>query len=222
MANLMTVGDEAVGRKRLLDRERGRRYRERHRERFLEMSRVKSAEWRAANPELAAEVSRRSSAKVRARISANLLPELRARADKFWSQVDRRSRSECWLWMGKTTEYGYGRFNIAGGKWITASRAAYMLRHGDLEKRTSVLHKCDTPLCCNPFHLYAGTQKQNVQDIYDRGRNTPRSGHKITEEVAMKIFSAEGTQNEIARRFGVSRSFVSLVKSGKRWPRIHS
>lgn len=124
--------------------------------------------------------------------------------------------------MGKTTEYGYGRFDIDGGKWITASRAAYMLRSGGLDKRTFVLHKCDTPLCCNPFHLYAGTQKQNVQDIYDRGRNTPRSGHKITEEIAMKIFSAEGTQNEIARRFGVSRSFVSLVKSGKRWPRIHS
>jgi hypothetical protein len=36
-----------------------------------------------------------------------------------------------------------------------------------------VLHHCDNPPCCNPLHLYAGTQRQNIHDAIARGRFSP-------------------------------------------------
>jgi hypothetical protein len=34
-----------------------------------------------------------------------------------------------------------------------------------------VRHTCDTPACCNPNHLIAGSQQENVDDMYERERN---------------------------------------------------
>ena len=38
-----------------------------------------------------------------------------------------------------------------------------------------VRHTCDNTRCCNPNHLVIGTQQENVDDMYERGRdNSPQ------------------------------------------------
>ena len=91
-------------------------------------------------------------------------------ADKFWEKVDVKSDSECWLWKGSVDRKGYGKF---GNKYKTeiSSRVAYKLAYGKLEHGESVLHACDNPPCCNPSHLFKGTQQDNVNDMIRKGRH---------------------------------------------------
>ena len=38
-----------------------------------------------------------------------------------------------------------------------------------------IRHTCDNPACCNPNHLVLGTPKDNVDDMFERGRNPERA-----------------------------------------------
>jgi hypothetical protein len=82
----------------------------------------------------------------------------------------------CFEWTGSTDWSGYGQIVVEGRKWMT-HRLMYRLANGELpafsrEKgaQTIVCHTCDNPPCCNPGHLYLGTQKNNGQDRADRCR----------------------------------------------------
>ena len=183
------------------------------------MARIRVKQYAARNPANVKSIEEKCKAKRRHEALADLVGFLKARESKFWKKVDRRGSDECWNWSGDKVR-GYGRFLLVTGFKVTASRASYILANGAVPDGLYVCHKCDNPSCCNPAHLYAGTSEQNAIDREVRNRSKPRSGHKINEETAMKIFEAVGTQEAIAAKFGVSRSYVSMVKSGKRWKRI--
>jgi hypothetical protein len=82
----------------------------------------------------------------------------------------------CWLWIGTTHPIGgYGRIKkrIDKNKWVQyeAHRVSYELFKGIIPKYLMVCHKCDTPSCVNPNHLFLGTAKDNMQDMVSKGRN---------------------------------------------------
>jgi hypothetical protein len=80
------------------------------------------------------------------------------------------SESGCWIWTGSTMgQMHYGALWL-GHKYIAAHRLAWQLFKGEIPKGKSVLHRCDTPLCVNPGHLFTGTQNDNVQDCINKGR----------------------------------------------------
>jgi len=60
------------------------------------------------------------------------------------------------------------------GFWWRASRLSYHLNIKKITKSPKsskigfILHTCDNGWCINPKHLYLGTQKQNVIDLYKR------------------------------------------------------
>lgn len=68
--------------------------------------------------------------------------------------------SGCWLWLGSTFDDGYPQLGQE-----RVSRLLLGLRRND---PLCALHKCDTALCVNPAHLYAGTQSQNIIDLHTR------------------------------------------------------
>lgn len=53
-------------------------------------------------------------------------------------------------------------------KTTTLHRKVYYEATGVLPE--VVRHTCDNPRCINPDHLIAGTQKDNVRDMFSRGR----------------------------------------------------
>lgn len=84
------------------------------------------------------------------------------------------SDSGCWLWTGHLTAAGYGRFPLEHGTPpLYAHRYAYERAHGPIPPGLVVMHSCDNPPCVNPAHLSAGTQRDNVLDMMQKGRGNP-------------------------------------------------
>ena len=135
---------------------------------------------------------------------------------------------ECWLWTGATNLQGYGKLNV-NGKLQQAHRIAWELENGPVPDGLLVLHRCDNPACVRPAHLFLGTHGDNYKDMDRKGRN-PHAGSdrpprnyargerhpyaKLTDEQVKEIIMAEGTQREIAARFGVTQGTISTIRSG--------
>ena len=96
--------------------------------------------------------------------------------DRFWDKVDIGRKNECWYWLGGViwknsieVRHQYGIFKV-GGKKYKAHRVSYTITNGKIPDNHVVIHKCDNPKCCNPYHLKTGTQLENDMDRTKKGR----------------------------------------------------
>lgn len=142
---------------------------------------------------------------------------------KFQARIDKRGGDECWPYMGARCRDGYGSLRL-GGVQTSAHRLAYTLAFGEIPPGAHVRHKCDNPPCCNPAHLEAGSQLDNMRDKAERGRGRtlPRPGEssptaKLTWEAVRIIRGSPAPRAELAAQFGVSASNISMVLAGKTW-----
>jgi len=138
--------------------------------------------------------------------------------DRFMERVAPDPNSGCWLWLAAVHTAGYGK--IASKMY--AHRWSYEHFNGPIGDGRVVRHKCDTPACVNPRHLAIGTQKDNSQDSVARGRHTYGERHpnaRLTADEARAIRDADADVRhvDLAKRFGVSRSHVSGIRSGRFW-----
>lgn len=131
---------------------------------------------------------------------------------------------DCWEFQGHRNPQGYGKFGFRKSCW-QAHRVAYTLAKGEIPPGLDVLHTCDNPPCCNPDHLYVGTDADNTRDKIARNRLRPRKGerhgmHKMTETEARTVIAelGAGTPGRIlARKYGVTDTAISLIKRGINW-----
>lgn len=133
---------------------------------------------------------------------------------RFESKIDKSG--ECHLWMAATWSKGYGQFTL-NGKNHRAHRVSYQNYNGDVGDM-QVLHKCDNPRCVNPEHLFLGTNLDNRQDSYYKGRGNSGSRNgmsSLTSEQVSEIKSATGTYREIASRYLISPQTVGRIKRGE-------
>ena len=149
-------------------------------------------------------------------------------------RIDRNSipepNSGCHLWTGGYDNRGwpfkdYGRIWVKG-RTIAAHRVAWEAVNGPIPDGMCVCHKCDTPRCVNPEHLFLGTHKENTRDMINKGRNAPirerhmgeKSHHaKLTEAQVLAIRRDSRVQQVIADEYGVSQTAISQIKLRKNW-----
>ncbi len=67
----------------------------------------------------------------------------------------------CWIWIGLTDKLGYGSFN-KNKKRYSSHRYFYELKKGTIPKGLVIDHLCRNASCCNPEHLEAVTNKENI------------------------------------------------------------
>lgn len=106
---------------------------------------------------------------------------------RFWSRVEVKAEDECWPWLGKTEKNGYGRISITTRPYTRthqfSHRIAFVLRYGALNDGECSLHECDNRPCCNPKHLYRGTQQANIKDRDERGRTHRGPNPKLSAAI---------------------------------------
>lgn len=146
---------------------------------------------------------------------------------RFHPKIEIRNTDECWPWTGSLTNSGYGKTS-RGGKTLLAHRVAYEDVNGQIPDQLQVLHRCDNPPCCNPAHLFLGTQADNLADCRAKGRTVVRRGSehwaaKITEDQVREIrrlCSSGTTQRAVAQRFGINQSQISRLLRGEAWNHV--
>jgi hypothetical protein len=150
----------------------------------------------------------------------------KALKEKFSSLFFVRPGTRCWIWSGTVGANRYGSLYYRMSIY-PAHRLSAAIYHGlDMSRSDiKVLHSCDRPCCVNPDHLVLGTQRQNVRDMLDRGRNRPPRGQKnahvkLTDAQVLSIASSSRKIVDIARELGVTNTCVWSVKSGVNWSHL--
>lgn len=98
---------------------------------------------------------------------------------RFDEKIELDPATGCWLWRGAIAGNGYGSIKHCGAA-VGAHCFAYRIWrkmeldegrvHPPLLRGMVLMHRCDTPLCCNPEHGKPGTHTENMRDMIRKGR----------------------------------------------------
>ena len=143
--------------------------------------------------------------------------------DYIESRVIRVPESGCWLWMGKTSR-GYGVIETKGLR-VYAHRASWELFNNRSPVGLSVCHRCDVPCCVNPHHLFAGTHRQNMDDMVKKGRQQRIVGvdklfAKLDAEKVIAIRVDPRPHRTIASEYGIASPTVCRIKNRQAWSHV--
>ena len=122
--------------------------------------------------------------------------------ERFWSKVD--TSGECWIWTACKNNSGYGQFSLKGRPQL-AHRISWMFANGDIPPGLCVLHRCDTPACVRPDHLFLGNHADNMRDRNEKGRQS--------KGLERRLRGGSPKTATIQSRF----RGVCWHKSGKKW-----
>ena len=161
--------------------------------------------------------------------NADLLPKIEAR-------YVCEPNSGCWLWTGPLNIYGYAMLYVGRRRGATGkngqrkvSRVLYeMLNNVVLTREEFICHRCDTPACVRPDHLFLGNAAINNIDRMNKGRshlwNGSRAGEKnhstkLTEAKVEKIRSLWPgvSSGKLGKRFGVTKQAILAIVHERAW-----
>jgi hypothetical protein len=135
----------------------------------------------------------------------------------FFSKIIPIPECGCWIWEGGCSSGGYGMATYYKKRDL-AQRISWIIHNGPIPQGMNVLHRCDTPPCVNPHHLFLGTDMDNVLDKINKFRQ--RYHTKISKLDAQNIKHDTRKARIIAVEYGIARSTVSCIKAGIIWKSI--
>ncbi len=166
--------------------------------------------------------------------------------ERFWSRVNKRGPvpqhrprlGRCWLFEGPRNPKGYGKIGSGGrgGAILYTHRLSWVIEHGPLSAGEQVLHQCDNPPCVRPSHLFKGTPRDNLADMWSKGRGSQGPRHamrkrpdlyagerhpraKLSDEQVRRIRKLGATKRytaaELGRRFRCSASHIYQLLLGR-------
>ena len=148
--------------------------------------------------------------------------------EKFWTRIQKPVG--CWLYDGAKESNGYGYLTNPfpdGPQFITAHKLAWILTNGPVPDGLLVLHKCDIRACCNPDHLFLGTDADNINDGIAKGRINRITRAKLTEDQVREIrrdFKAVSKRRtnarELAGRYNISVGVIHRIVTGDIWTHV--
>lgn len=151
----------------------------------------------------------------------------------FWRKLN-GSGEGCWEWPGRRKYDGYG-IHQYGGQSRMAHRIAYTLTYGPIPGGFFVCHRCDNSACCNPKHLFVGTNSDNMKDMVSKGRHSfavypdqikrgeDNGNSKLTELKVREIFRMrhEGaTIKMISTRTSMHYNTIKRILQRKLWAHV--
>lgn len=155
-------------------------------------------------------------------------------SERLFSKISRSTSDQCWPWNGCRNKKGYGMIALPGkGNGVLLThRAAWMVTNGDIPKGILVCHHCDNPPCCNPSHLFLGTNSQNQQDSIRKGRRPiqyygPKGEKHFASKLTDQIVRDARRRNEcgesgmkLANEYGVCFQTIYYAISRKTWRHV--
>lgn len=144
--------------------------------------------------------------------------------ERFLSRIDRSGgTNSCWEWRGTFFANGYPAFWMEGKQHL-AHRLSYELLTGKKLKNFAC-HTCDNPACCNPEHIFDGTQKDNMRDMVKKGRKVVKAIEKrpvkLSEAEVRKIFDDPRSSRKVAADFDICGRMVLNIKNGVSWKHLN-
>lgn len=143
--------------------------------------------------------------------------------ERFWKKVDKTD--SCWIWTGTIDcKDGYGKCTY-NRKSLRVHRISLELHLGrSILNELVVAHSpiiCHNRLCVNPGHLREATILENSHDRYIdntflTGKSHPKPKRFNEEEIKL-IRNDMRLGRIIADELGISESFVSMIKSKKKY-----
>jgi hypothetical protein len=150
---------------------------------------------------------------------------------RFWRKVTPGGPNDCWNWNAYINKWGYGCL-FMDGKPRLAHRIAYFITNGPFLNALKVCHSCDNPKCCNPAHLWVGTDADNVADRDAKGRLVNGKKYygethihaKLTDQQVIEIRKLYGFgflfHKDLAELYKVSRGTIQRIVVGTRWKHL--
>ncbi|QJY46670.1 HNH endonuclease [Pseudonocardia broussonetiae] len=138
-------------------------------------------------------------------------------------------RGECLIYAPNWKSADHRKLILASGRWVGAHVLAWELANErSVPSGLFVCHKCDTPPCIEPAHLFLGTPRDNNEDRDRKGRKvivrgTKSSRWKLTEHQVQQVRTAilAGEQaRDLAIRFGVHPETITGAAVGRRWSHV--
>lgn len=149
----------------------------------------------------------------------------------------------CREWVGELSHNGYGRKWLYDGvptlnkdgtprqnghkgkpiRRVNIHRWVWEQINGPVPEGLDVDHICNNPPCYRYDHLRLSTRAENIAYKVAQGRQARGTTHgmvKLTEDQVREIYASTETCGELASTYGVNKSSISAIRTGRTWSHI--